>query len=70
MANPWLKKNPFMSMWLSEANRVAAAMRGQASAQIKRQINTAVTDATNDHLRQLFETSVPELPKAKSKRRR
>jgi len=21
MSNPWLKKNPFMSMWLSAANR-------------------------------------------------
>lgn len=23
MANPWLKKNPFVSMWLSTVNRAA-----------------------------------------------
>ena len=36
MANPWLKKNPFMSMWLSAANSVAGKARGQATAQAKR----------------------------------
>ena len=67
MSNPWLKKNPFMSMWLSEANRMAASMRGQATAQAKRQINAAVTQAAKDGVKQLFET--PALPKAKPKRR-
>ena len=37
MKNPWTKKNPFMSMWLSGANRVAGSARGQASAAAKRQ---------------------------------
>lgn len=45
MRNPWLKKNPFMSMWLSGANRMAATLRGQATAQAKRQIRAAVTKA-------------------------
>ena len=31
MANPSLKKNPFMSMWLSGANKVAGAARGFGS---------------------------------------
>ncbi len=35
MTNPWLKKNPFMSLWLSGANRVAGSMRGHAAAQAK-----------------------------------
>jgi hypothetical protein len=35
MSNPWLKKNPFMSLWLSTANRMAGSLRGQAAAQIK-----------------------------------
>jgi hypothetical protein len=43
MTNPWLKKNPLMSMWLSGVNRIAATMRGQATAQAKRQISAAVT---------------------------
>jgi hypothetical protein len=44
MSNPWLKKNPFMSMWLSSANRMAAPVRGQVAAQARRQVN-AVADA-------------------------
>jgi len=36
MSNPWTKKNPFMSMWLSGANAVANRARGQATAAAKR----------------------------------
>jgi len=68
MSNPFLKKNPFMSMWLSEANRMAASMRGQATAHAKRQINAAVAQATKDGLKLL--TEAPALPKAKPKRQR
>lgn len=45
MSNPWLKKNPFMSMWLSAANRMAASVRGQAGAQATRQIKAAMAKA-------------------------
>ncbi|NRF65511.1 hypothetical protein HLB44_00800 [Aquincola sp. S2] len=48
MANPWLKKNPFMSMWLSGANAAAGSLRGHAAAQAKRQTTTAITKATRD----------------------
>jgi hypothetical protein len=48
MANPWLKKNPFMSMWLSGANAVAGSLRGRAAGQFKRQAGTAVTKVTKD----------------------
>ena len=48
MANPWLKKNPFMSMWLSGANSVANSARGRIAAEAKRQSKTAVAKATND----------------------
>ncbi len=37
MSNPWMKKNPFMSLWLSGANTVANRARGHASAAAKRQ---------------------------------
>ena len=70
MSNPWMKKNPFMSMWLSEANRIAGTMRGQATAQAKRQINAAVTKATNDNLKALLDAAAPASPKGKPKRRR
>lgn len=51
MSNPWLKKNPFMSMWLSTANSVAGSMRGQASAEAKRQVNAAIAEATRENLK-------------------
>ncbi len=37
MKNPWTKKNPFMSMWLSGANSVFGSVRGHASTEAKRQ---------------------------------
>ena len=48
MTNPWLKKNPYMSMWLSGANAVAGSMRGQAAAQAKRHTTATVTAATQE----------------------
>ena len=44
----WLKKNPFMSMWLSGANRVAGSVRGQVAAEAKRQATSAAEQATKD----------------------
>ena len=41
MSNPWLKKNPFMSMWLSSANKMMGSARGQASAAAKREAGKA-----------------------------
>lgn len=68
--NPWLKKNPFMSMWLSGANRLAGAMRGQTTAQVKRQVSAAATKATNDNLKTMLGATKPASPKAKPKKRR
>ena len=51
MSNPWLKKNPFMSMWLSGLNAAAGSARGRATAQAKRLTSTAMTKATNDMFR-------------------
>jgi hypothetical protein len=33
MANPWTKKIPLMSIWLSGANAVAGRVRGHAKAE-------------------------------------
>jgi len=48
MTNPWLKKNPFMSMWLSGANSVANSARGAIAAEAKRQSTAAITKATSE----------------------
>lgn len=42
MKNPWLKKNPFLSMWLSGANAIAGTARGAASAAIRREAAAAM----------------------------
>jgi hypothetical protein len=43
MKNPWTKKNPLLSMWLSGANAVAGSIRGRAAAEAKRQAATMMT---------------------------
>jgi hypothetical protein len=51
MNNPWIKKNPYMSMWLSGANAVAGAARSLATAEANRQISAMVATGT----RQMFD---------------
>lgn len=46
MTNPWLKKNPFMSMWLSGANAFAAKARSAGTAEIGRQRTSATKQVT------------------------
>ena len=38
MANPWMKKKPFLGLWLSAANAWAGAARGAMTAAAKRHI--------------------------------
>ena len=45
MKNPWTAKNPFMSLWLSGANKVAGAARSQATAAVKREATKATRAA-------------------------
>ena len=66
MANPWLKKNPFMSMWLSGFNAAAGSMRGHAVSQAKRQTASAVTTASKD----IFEAWTAGFAPPKGKRRK
>ena len=40
-----------MSMWLSTANRLAGSLRGQATAQAKRQVNKAASEVTRQSLK-------------------
>jgi len=67
MSNPWLKKNPFMSMWLSGANKIAGSARSQVAAEATRQISHTVAQATEENFKRWFGTSVATRPKAKAK---
>lgn len=46
MANPWTKKNPFLSMWLSGANALAGKARVAGKAEVSRQQTSAAKQAT------------------------
>ena len=48
--NPWGKKNPFLSMWLSGANAVFGATRNQMTAAMHRQTQAAITEGTKQVL--------------------
>jgi hypothetical protein len=48
--NPFMKKNPFLSMWLSGANTVWGSARSQVMAEMHRQTNAAVTQGMNNVL--------------------
>jgi hypothetical protein len=45
MRNPWMTKNPFMSAWLSAANRATGSARGHATAAANREIAKMQTTA-------------------------
>jgi hypothetical protein len=68
MSNPWLKKNPFMSIWLTAASRIAGSVRGQATAHVGRQVTAAVTGATRESLKRWSNGTTPALAKAKRRR--
>jgi hypothetical protein len=48
MKNPWTKKNPLLSMWLSGANAVAGSARSRATAEAKRQAATVMTNGAKE----------------------
>ena len=70
MANPWTKKNPLLSMWLSGANALAGRARSAGAAEAKRQ-QTSLAKQTvrlwSDAW--LADTKPKPKLKAKSKRR-
>ena len=45
MANPWTKKNPLLSLWLSGANALAGRARSAGAAEAKRQRTSSAKQA-------------------------
>lgn len=72
MGNPWLKKNPFMSLWLSGANKVMGSARGQATAAMKREANKAGAAASAAAAKQVtdFWTQTVTKPPPNARKRR
>lgn len=46
MASPWLKKNPFLSMWLSGAHALTGKAKAAGAAEAGRQRTKATKQAT------------------------
>jgi len=55
MKNPWLMKNPYLSLWLTGANKVGGAARGHATAALKREAATAYQTATTEATAQVLD---------------
>ena len=51
MPNPMMKKNPFMSMWLSGANSAVGSTRGLWLAEMHRAQTTMLHEMTEHALR-------------------
>jgi hypothetical protein len=69
MNNPWTKKNPLLSMWLSGANAVAGSARSRATAEAKRQAATMMTKGAKQ-IASFWSGALtaPALPKKKKSR--
>lgn len=51
MTNPWMKKNPWLSMWMSGANAMLGSARGRAAAEARRQATAMTINATRQSMR-------------------
>ena len=67
MSNPWTKKNPLMSLWLSAAHKVIGSARAQASAAAKREAAATPSDIQKQ-MQQFWTGTAPKV--ARRKRRR
>ena len=73
MTNPWLKKNPFMSMWMSAANQAVNRARGHVTAAVRRETNQAAAEAAAagiKHLNDLWSGTLVRTPTAPTKQRK
>jgi hypothetical protein len=68
MRNLFTSKNPFMSVWLSSANRIMGSARGQATAATKRQAASLQAEATKQIVD--FWSGKASVPARKTKKKR
>jgi len=67
--NPWGKKNPFLSMWLSGANAIAGAARSRVTAEAKRQTSAAITRGTKQATKEMSAALAGKPAPKKSRKR-
>ena len=73
MPHLWLKKNPFMSLWLSAANRVAGSVQGQVKALVKaqatRQVRAALAEQSGQPARRVSTAAASPAAKKTGRKR-
>jgi hypothetical protein len=69
MSNPWTKKNPFMSMWLSGANALMGSTRRRTIAEARRQTSTLAAESTRQMIK-FWTGGLTATPTRKRKRSR
>ena len=67
--NPWGKKNPFLSMWLSGANAVFGATRNRVTAELHRQTRATITKNAQQVLA-FWRIATPTRKRSAKRRRR
>jgi hypothetical protein len=65
-----LKKNPFLSMWLSGANSIVGSIRGRTTAHARRQASAALGKATKANLKLWSDVMNATPARSRSKRKR
>ena len=72
MSNPWLKKNPWLSLWMSGANAMLGSARGRATAEARRQAAAMTNRAIDETVRFWtgFWTGAMTAPPKKTSRRK
>jgi len=68
LRNPWISKNPFLSMWLSGANAVLGSARARATAEARRQASLSAAEGFNQMMR-LWTGTAPPAPMRRKRRR-
>jgi CheY-like chemotaxis protein len=66
MKNPWLKKNPLMSMWMSGANAMLGSARSRTMAEVQRQSAAMMAEGT----RQMFRFWTGDLSSTPTRKRK
>jgi len=68
MRNPWTTKNPFMSAWLSSANKLMGSARGQTAAAAKRHAAAIQAETKQQVVDFWSRRSTPVAPTKKKRR--
>jgi hypothetical protein len=69
MRNPWIKKNPLMSIWMSAANTVIGSARSRVTAEAKRQAATGMTQSAKQIARFWSGTLMPRRSRTRKRSR-